>query len=203
MGADVVAGVVGSALSTAAPRAVDSSTRAAGGTRAFEDVYPQLFLPAMRLAYRITGDRTLAEDVAAEALARTYASWRKVRDLPYLDAWVMRVATNVALDAVRRRKPAEAARAELERAYERGLTGATTFDDAAVPRLALVAALLRLPKRQRDTIALHYLAGLSDTEVSETLGIAPSSVRTHLQRGLAALRRGLGESLEEVLDDGS
>ncbi|HVE98989.1 MAG TPA: sigma-70 family RNA polymerase sigma factor [Mycobacteriales bacterium] len=198
---DVAMTATGTTVPVAASRAVDSSARAVGGPRAFEEVYPQLFLPAMRLAFRITGDRTLAEDVAAEALARTYASWRKVRALPHLDAWVMRVATNVAIDAVRRRKPAEAARAELASAYERGLVGATRFDDAVVTRLALVAALVRLPKRQRDAIVLYYLAGLSDAEVSEALGIAASSVRTHLQRGLAALRRGLGDNVAEVLDD--
>jgi len=50
----------------------------------------------MRIAYRITGSRMEAEDVAAEALARAYASWARIVRLDYRDAWVMRVAANVA-----------------------------------------------------------------------------------------------------------
>jgi RNA polymerase sigma factor (sigma-70 family) len=167
----------------------------AARTHAFEDVYPQLFLPAMRLAYRITGDRALAEDVAAEALARTYASWRKVRHLPHLEAWVMRVASNVAIDAVRRRKPAASAQQRLQAGSRDDLVDSARLDDLVVTRLALVAALQCIPRRQRDVVVLTYLAGYTDVEVADALKISSSSVRTHLQRGLGALRERLaGES---------
>jgi RNA polymerase sigma-70 factor (ECF subfamily) len=165
--------------------------RKASGERKDDDydaVYAELFMPAMRLAFRILGDRHAAEDVAAEALARAYASWPKVRDLEYRDAWVLRVATNLAIDVTRRKTPEIAVRSGAD------------FEDVAAARVALSAALRALPPRQRHTISLYYLGDLSDAEVGAALGIAASSVRTHLQRGLSALRQQLGPNITEVTD---
>jgi RNA polymerase sigma factor (sigma-70 family) len=163
---------------------------------AFDDIFSTLFIPAMRVAYRLTGDRGLAEDVAAEAMVRAYASWRKVQRLPYLEAWVMRVATNVAIDMVRRRQTTQHVQDALDVVASRGLGETTAFDDLVVTRLALVAALDRLPTRQRDAVALRYLGGLSDEEVALAMGIAPSSVRTHVQRALQQLRDRLSTHAE-------
>ena len=162
----------------------------------FSAAYRELFTASMRLAYRITGSREAAEDVAAEALARAYAQWSRIRSMPHRDAWVLRVASNLALDAVRRRRPAEQAQRALEQAYGAAAPNAA---DAVATRLALVAALRQLPERQRDSIVLYYLAGLSESEVSASLGIAASSVRTHIQRGLGRLRAHLASDPEEVL----
>jgi RNA polymerase sigma factor (sigma-70 family) len=152
----------------------------------YDLAYAELFLPAMRLAYKILGDRHAAEDVAAEALARAYASWRKVRNLPYRNAWVMRVATNLAIDQTRRRRPIIDSALHAE------------FEEVTTIRLALAAALRALPRRQREAIALYYLGGMNEGEVSSALGISTSSVRTHVQRGLAALRGQLGVDIGEV-----
>jgi RNA polymerase sigma factor (sigma-70 family) len=151
----------------------------------FEAAFDVLFPRAHRLAYRILGDDAAAEDVAAEALARTYARWAKVRDLPYRDGWVLRVATNLAIDATRRRKVLMAAPA------------AHLDDDEVAVRLALVAAMRSLPKRQQEAIALRYLGGLSEAEVAVALGVSPGTVKTHLHRGAAALRQRLGKDFQE------
>src|SRR5947209_14839205 len=70
----------------------------------FDGAFRDLFHPAFGVAYRILGNVADAEDAAAEALARALLRWRKVGPLPYRDAWVMRVAANVAIDTVRRRR---------------------------------------------------------------------------------------------------
>lgn len=158
-----------------------------GAEGAYEDAYPELFLAAMRLAYRILRDRDAAEDVAAEALARTYARWRTVRVLEHRQAWVLRVAANLAIDVIRRR-PAPPQ-----------LLIVDDFEDSAEWRVALGEALSSLPMRQREALVLHYFGGLSEVEASKAMGIEPSSVRTHVQRGLAALRR----SLRPDFDGGS
>ncbi len=132
------------------------------------------------------GDRAAAEDVAAEALARTYARWSKVSALPYRDGWVLKVATNLAIDRLRRRPP------DVRPAP------ADDFEDGVELRLALNAALLTLAPRQREAVALHYLGGLSDREVAQALGISLGSVKTHIHRGIKCLRARLGGSLEEV-----
>lgn len=173
-----------------------ASVGPSGGGAAAEDgfaaAYPALFLPAMRLAHRMTGDRALAEDLAAEALARAYARWTSVARMESPQAWVLRVTTNLAIDAVRRRRLATAV---LPRLVVR--EGPGVLDEDVAIRLALVSALASLPRRQREAIALYYLAGLDEHEVSRSLDITPSSVRTHVQRGLATLRKRLGPA-EEV-----
>src|SRR5471030_3092421 len=68
----------------------------------FEEAFDALFAAARRIAVRLVGNGPDADDVAAEALARAFARWPKIRDLDYRDAWVMRVTANVALDVLRR-----------------------------------------------------------------------------------------------------
>ncbi|MBV8387670.1 MAG: sigma-70 family RNA polymerase sigma factor [Acidimicrobiia bacterium] len=161
-----------------------------GGDASFEAAYPELFARAATLAYRLVGERTAAEDVAAEALARTYAHWGRVSTLPYRDGWVLRVATNLAIDAVRRRPPSPATTAPLDAA------------EATTIRLALVAALQSLPKRQRQAVSLRYLSGLREEEVATALGVSASTASTHVRRGLDTLRRYLGDGFGEELADG-
>lgn len=59
---------------------------------------------ARQVAYRILGDRSEAEDAAAEAFTRALVTWRKVGALAFRDAWVLRVTANVAVDWRRRRR---------------------------------------------------------------------------------------------------
>src|SRR5438445_13642888 len=122
----------------------------AARTEEFEAVYTELFPRAATLAYRLLGNRTAAEDVAAEALARAYARWSKISKLAYRDAWVLRVATNLAIDATRRRVPEVHAQEPLD------------STEAAIVRLALVNALRSLPRRQRQAVALRYLSGFRE-----------------------------------------
>ena len=153
----------------------------------FDEAFDELFPRAVRLGTRLLGDRAAAEDVAAEALARAYARWSKVGNLPYRDGWVLKVATNLAIDRLRRRPP------------EVAPSRSDDFSDAVELRMALNAALLTLAPRQRQAVTLRYLGGLSDREVAQALGISLGSVKTHIHRGLHGLRARLGTGLEEVV----
>ena len=83
------------------------ATPAVGGSTGedFAPWFDEIFLPLLRLVGRVVRDATEAEDIAAEAMARAYARWPRVRGLEYRDAWVTKVAMNLALDHVRRRRP--------------------------------------------------------------------------------------------------
>ena len=132
------------------------------------------------------GEPGAAEDVAAEAMVRTYARWDQVRGLPYRDAWVLRVTTNLALDALRRRQPRHGPPLQDE------------FEDATAQRMTLTAALKQLPRRQREVVALRYLAGLSEHDVAAALGIGDGTVKTHVSRALHRLRETLTDNFEET-----
>jgi RNA polymerase sigma-70 factor (ECF subfamily) len=162
------AGGVGRRRRILRPRASDK--------RAFDEEFDVLFPLALSVARRLVLDRTAAEDIAAETVARAFNHWRDMRDWQHAHAWVARVATNLSLDVLRRRPPP--------------LSPATVIriEDAALNRLALAAALARLPKRQREVVVLRYLADLPEAAVAVELGIAPATVKVHLRRAVGELR---------------
>jgi RNA polymerase sigma factor (sigma-70 family) len=152
----------------------------------FEDWFRALYSSALGVARRLLSEPSEAEDAVAEAFARALVAWRRVRGLPYRDAWLLRVVANVAIDQVRRHRQAPAVDVAVE-----------AEDDAAVLRVALSAALRALPKRQREAIVLRYLAGLSTAEVASYLHISPESVKEHVARGVVKLRDRLGPQWKE------
>lgn len=144
----------------------------------FDAEFPHLLGLALAVCTRMLRHRQDAEDAAAEALARTALRWSQVGALPHREAWVQRVAANVAIDQLRRRR-AEGVAAELP---------VDDRSEPAVLRMVVADALRRLPSRQREVVALHYLVDMSVEQVAEAMGISPNSVKTHLSRAVQALR---------------
>jgi len=158
------------------------------GDEDFDAAFDRLLGRAYRHALRMVGDRTLAEDLAAEALARTYARWRRVSRYDHLDAWVLRVVTNLAIDAFAKRQVPS-------------VEGTVTPEDAAVLRVTLAQALRALPARQRDAVVLRYLVDLSEADVAASLGVKPGTVKSHLHRAVEQLRRTLGPSFDPRFEE--
>lgn len=157
----------------------------------FEECFEALFTRAYHVAFRILGHSGEAEDAAAEAMARALRSWRRVRVHDSPEAWVVRVATNLAIDVVRRRKWA----GDEPAAATAAARSAAAPDDADT-RLALRQLLHSLPRRQRDVLALRYLADLSEADTAAVLGIAPGTVKRHANRGITRMRRRLAEGAD-------
>ena len=143
----------------------------------FDDLFRELYVPAYTVALRLLGDSQEAEDAACEALARTAASWHRLRGLPHQRAWVLRVTANVAVDLLRKRP----------RAGEptRGAAWAGSPDD----RLLLADALRRLPRRQREVLVLRFLADMTEVEVAGQLEISRGAVKQHCRRVLVQIGR--------------
>ncbi len=139
------------------------------------------------MVYRLVHDRSIAEDLAQEALARVYVRWTRVA--PCSEAFTVRVASNLALSHLRtvQRRRRIAVTDTPVRAP--GLT----LDQAAHQRLDLERALRRLPRRQREVVNLRYLADLPQDAVASALGLTTGSVSRHTARGLAALRIHMGD----------
>ena len=143
----------------------------------FDTEFPNLWSRAYGVGYVVLGDRAEAEDIAQEALARAFVRWDRVSG--FAGPWVVRVAGNLAIDRVRRsRRSAPAAASEMAGPNEL--------------RVDLQAALVRLPKRQRECVVLRHLADLPEAEVARVLGCSTGTVKTHTSRGLAALRVAMG-----------
>jgi RNA polymerase sigma-70 factor (sigma-E family) len=135
----------------------------------------------VRLAFGLTGDRGLAEDLAQTALARTYVAWRRVSRADDPDAYLRRILVNASHRRFRRHRVAE----------QTGDPPETLVDgpaDLVGERTALLAALRQLPPRQREVIVLRYWADLTDAQIAATLGCSPGTVRSQLSRALVKLR---------------
>lgn len=162
------------------------------GPDGFDERFGELAAIAHRVAYRILGDRADAEEVAQEALARAFARWRSVAG--HAEPWVARVATNLAIGRWRKRRPT----LSLVDAHGASVDDASAL---ALERHGLVAALERLPRRQREVVVLRYLADLPEKAVAEQLGTTVGSVKQHAHRAMARLRSDLGPDLREVVPD--
>jgi RNA polymerase sigma-70 factor (sigma-E family) len=153
--------------------------------RAFAEFFEVSWEPCLRAVAASTGDLQLAEEQVAEAFARAWASWRKVRRHPAPRAWVVRTALNVGVSRWRRRDRelplADHDVAELPGSSPTGL-------DAAMLR-----ALRRLPARQREVIVLRVFLDLDIETTARQLEIAPGTVRAHLSRAITALRNELAQ----------
>jgi len=126
--------------------------------------------------YGVCGDLAEAEEVVAEAFARAVQHQRTFARLDNPEAWLRTVAVNVSRTRHRRSKRL------VHR--EPDAAGPPPLDDE---RLALMAALRRLPTAQREAIALFYLADLSIHEVATATDATIGTVKSRLSRGRAAL----------------
>ncbi len=139
------------------------------------------------------GDRDTAQDLVAEAFARAWASWPAVSRHPAPAAWVVRTALNAGISRWRRRGR-EVPVPDLALVADRPAAG-WAADGSVDPRI--MTALLRLPARQRQVVALRLFLDLDTEHTAQVLGIAPGTVQAHLGRAMAALRDDLVPTWQE------
>ncbi len=154
----------------------------------FDARFDETFRAAYRAGYRLLGNREDARECAQEALSRAYPRWDRLATNGDPLPWVVRVAINLAIDRVRRNgnRTTSLAR-ERTHSHERGNVSEAA-ETGLVDRLQLQAALRTLPRRQREVVALRFLADLSEHQVATALGISNGAVKQHTTRGLARLR---------------
>lgn len=145
------------------------------GTTSFDDFFTSTFAKVRAAIARIAGP-DLAEDLAVEAFARAFARWGRVSKMESPEGWVVRVATNAALDEVRRKK-----------GYLRAIVARDAPADI-VERDDVVSAMRSLTRRQQEVVVLRYIVDLPEAEVALVLGMSPGSVKTHLHRAILRLR---------------
>lgn len=146
----------------------------------FDAFFAHLHPLALRVAWRLLGNSEDAEDVVAEGFARAYVRWKRLENHPNVEAWLMRVITNLSIDRYRRKTP------------DLRPPEATSIEDQVAIRTTLAQSLRKLPKRQREVVILRYLADLSVESVGDTLGISQGAVKSHLHRALGNMRTDLG-----------
>ena len=139
----------------------------------------------VRQLHAMTGSLGDAQDCVQEAFARAWQRWDAVRGYDNPEAWVRSVAWRLAVSRFRR--VTTGARALRRHGVPDDVPGLTP------DRVALVAALGRIPAAQRRAVVLHHVAGLSVQEVAEETGAPVGTVKARLSRGRAALAALLSE----------
>ncbi|WP_163572698.1 sigma-70 family RNA polymerase sigma factor, partial [Fodinicola feengrottensis] len=145
-------------------------------------------------AFALTGDRAEAEDAVQEAFVRAFATPALVLRADNPVAWMRTVTMNIARSRIRRK---QRLRMLLPRLAE---PESTNLPGLAPERIVLMNAVRRLPARQRETIALFYLADMSIQETAEALEVSVTSVKTRLHRlphALAELLRAYAYQLRD------
>ena len=209
---------------TASAAPADLLARAiAGDHAAFATLIGPHERSVFRHCYRMFGSGADAEDATQDTLER---AWRRLTTYdgtgPF-GAWLHRIATNVCLDALRRRRarlgpagyggparpgaplaPPDPELAWVEPVSDAELAGAGDPQDELVRReeisLAFVAALQRLAPRQRAALLLHDVLGFSHAEVGDVLKVSPSAVNSLLSRARVHARARSGGPQPEITD---
>jgi RNA polymerase sigma-70 factor (sigma-E family) len=139
----------------------------------------------VRLAVLLVDDIGVAEEIVHDAFMLVHRRGNGVeRPVAYLRTTVV----NLSRSRLRRRLVAMRYPAPVERATPPPDDGVGMHDD----HRAVIAALHRLPRRQREVLVLRYWAEQSEEEIADTLAISKGSVKTHAHRGIASLQRELG-----------
>jgi RNA polymerase sigma-70 factor (sigma-E family) len=147
--------------------------------------YVQARLPWLRrIAYRLTQDWQLADDLTQVAITSLYTHWNRARDASSTDAYARTILVRAFI--AERRSP-WTRRVQLDGGYPEH-AAATADHDA---RLDVRAALAALPPRQRATVVLRYCYGLPIDQTAKELGCSEGTVKSQTAKALAALRRAL------------
>jgi RNA polymerase sigma factor (sigma-70 family) len=152
---------------------------------AFEDLYRREFRAVLALAYALSGNRWVAEDLAQDTFLAAHREWARIGLYDDPGAWVRRVVANLSVSVFRRR--AIEARAVARFA----LRQVPVLPELSVEDERYWHAVRALPRRQSQVIALYYLEDRSAGEIAQILGMASGTVRKHLHDGRLRLARAL------------
>ncbi|MFC4402297.1 RNA polymerase sigma factor SigW [Gracilibacillus xinjiangensis] len=170
-----------------------------GDQSAFEDIVEHFQGKVFAICFRMVGNKHEAEDIAQEAFIRAYINIQSYDENRKFSTWLYRIATNLAIDRMRKKKPDYYLDAEIKGADGLNLY-AQIPDDGVLPedevesletQSYIQKEIMELPTKYRSIIALRFIDELSLKEISEILEIPVGTVKTRIHRGREALRKKL------------
>lgn len=180
-----------------------SDARAGSGPTDADAGVEQLYLAhwdrLVRLSVLLVHDQGAAEEIVQDALVAVHQRWDRLTDHAKALAYLRQAVVNRSRSALRHRGVVNR---YLARQSDPGhLPGADEAVMGASRRQLVLEALQRLPRRQREVLALRYYLDLSEAEIAETLGISRGAVKSHASRGAATLRPLLEELGPDLRSD--
>ena len=172
----------------------------AGDRSAFEALLDKYHAPIINFIYRFLGDKTESEDFAQEVFLRIYRSASNYTPQAKFSTWIYRIAKNLALNELRRKKTQKTSSIEETVSTEEGERQRQFPDDkpSALQELerqdlidAVRKAIDPLPPNQKTAVILSRYEGLSYEEIAEVIGCSVSAVKSLLSRAREALKERL------------
>jgi RNA polymerase sigma-70 factor (ECF subfamily) len=166
-------------------------------TTTSEVPWRELADPLRRFLRSRVGDRDVAEDLLQEVFLRLHERREPIAELERIDAWLFRVAGNVAIDHLRRRGALE-----LSEGSEPSEEPQLVDEDQPTRVLSawLSSQVAELPEHYREVLELTEREGLSQREAAERLGLPYSTLKSRVQRGRDLLHAELLRCCEVELD---
>ncbi|MCY9006577.1 RNA polymerase sigma factor SigW [Peribacillus frigoritolerans] len=170
-----------------------------GDHNAFGEIVEIYKDKVFQICFRMLGNRQEAEDLAQEAFVRAYVNIRSFNITMKFSTWLYRIATNLCIDRLRKKKPdyyldAEVAGTEGLNMYSQ-IASDMAKPEEEVESLELQETIqveiIKLPEKYRSVIVLKYIEELSLKEISEILDLPVGTVKTRIHRGREALRKQL------------
>jgi len=164
-----------------------------GQLDALEELYDRYRTMAYSIAFRITNDRGLAEDVVQDGFVGVWRNAaRYVEGRGSVKTWLLAIVHHRAIDALRRRRPTSEL-PDREAVPPLALTLPDIWPEVAgrMLRLEILAALRTLSDVQREAIELAYFGGLTQQEIAKKTAIPLGTVKSRMRLGLLAMRRAL------------
>jgi RNA polymerase sigma-70 factor (sigma-E family) len=147
-------------------------------------LYGAHYQSLVRLAWLLVRDSATADDVVQDAFIAMHGGWRRLRDTDKALSYLRKSVVNRSRSVLRHR-------AVVDRHAQNGPPDAPSAEHEALTlleRSAVVAALHRLPARQREALVLRYYGDLSEADIARAMCISRGAVKSHTSRGMSALR---------------
>lgn len=170
-----------------------------GDRRAFEELVDMYKDKIYHLGYRMLGHVNEAEDIVQETFLRVYTNLERYDETQKFSTWIYRIATNLCIDRLRKRKPNYSLDAEMPDSdgadwYSLLPSNRETPEEEIVlteTQEQIRKAIDALPKKYKSVVVLRYLHDMSLQEIGEVLKMPVTTVKTRVHRGREYLRKKL------------
>ncbi len=178
----------------------------AGDPDAFGRLVAAYERPAIATAYRLLGNSDEARDVSQDAFLRAYRSLDRLKEPTRFGPWLLRIVSNLSLNARRSRRTGSTVPLDEQRGTEGATAGGKPVVSSFSPdrhvesrelQEAIDAALAKLPEKQRLALTLFTIEGWAQKDIAEVLECSLETVKWNVFQARKRLREYLGEMLEE------
>ena len=165
-------------------RKIKSESVPPGPTAALEVLYRAEYTGMVRLACTFVASDAEAEEIVQDSFVAMHTNWRTLRDRGKALWYLRQCVVNRSRSVIRHRMVVDRKAPQLMPDMPSAEQGAM----ALLERSAVIAALHKLPARQREVLVLRFYADLSEAQIASALGISRGTVKSHAARAMTALR---------------